>query len=100
MILEVAILKVKVGLANNFEADFAKASQYISTIDGYVNHSLQKCIETPNQYILLVNWETLEAHEVGFRQSAAYQEWKRLLHHYYHPFPKVEHYEEVLKMEK
>lgn len=40
----------------------------------------------------MVNWETIEDHEVGFRKSDKYQEWKKLLHHFYEPFPTVEHY--------
>ena len=63
---------------------------------GYISHQLQRCIEVPNRYILLVNWESLEAHTVGFRGSPDYQNWKRLLHRFYDPFPTVEHYELVL----
>ncbi len=62
---------------------------------GYISHQLQRCIETPSRYILLVRWETLEDHTEGFRRSSEYQEWKNLLHHYYDPFPEVEHYEVV-----
>ena len=54
-------------------------------------------MEADNKYLLLVEWETLEAHTAGFRQSAAYLEWKLLLHHNYEPFPVVEHYELVLE---
>ena len=100
MILEVAILNVKPNRTDQFEKDFRKASQYISSIKGYVNHTIQKCIEQENQYILLVNWEKLEDHTVGFRQSEVYQEWKKLLHDYYDPFPKVEHYKMVFANEK
>lgn len=100
MILEVAILHVKNGLEIEFESDFKIASQYIITINGYLNHSLQKCIENKNQYLLLVEWEKLEDHTVGFRESEAYLEWKKLLHHYYNPFPVVEHYEMVLENKK
>ncbi|OYX25019.1 MAG: antibiotic biosynthesis monooxygenase [Flavobacteriales bacterium 32-35-8] len=96
MILEVAILKVKKGQEKQFEIDFATAGQYISSIKGYMNHSLKKCIEHDNQYILLVNWEQLEDHTIGFRQSSQYLEWKNLLHHYYDPFPLVEHYETII----
>jgi len=92
MILEVAILEIKEGLNESFEKDFAKAEQYISSIDGYINHSLKQCLEQKNKYILLVNWETLEAHTIGFRKSEVYQNWKELLHHYYDPFPVVEHF--------
>lgn len=95
MILEVAILDVKPNLEQEFEQNFAKAQAIISSMTGYVSHQLQRCIEKPNRYILLVNWQTLEDHEHGFRQSAQYQEWKALLHHFYDPFPTVEHYQSV-----
>ena len=96
MITELAILFVKDGEQDNFQLDFAKAGQFISSIKGYSGHSLQKCIEHSNKYVLLVNWETIEDHTVGFRQSAVYQQWKSLLHHYYDPFPVVEHYEMII----
>ncbi|MCG9676815.1 antibiotic biosynthesis monooxygenase [Vibrio sp. Isolate23] len=95
MILEVAILDVKPDMEKDFEQNFSKAQAIISSMQGYVSHQLQRCIENPRRYILLVNWQTLEDHEVGFRQSAEYQEWKALLHHFYDPFPTVEHYESV-----
>jgi heme-degrading monooxygenase HmoA len=95
MILEVAMLNVIVGKEEDFEKDFKIASKYISSIEGYINHSLRKCIENKNKYILLVEWQTLEDHTIGFRKSEAYLEWKRLLHHYYDPFPTVEHYESI-----
>jgi heme-degrading monooxygenase HmoA len=100
MILEVAMLHVKEGSGFQFESDFAVASQFIASIPGYVGHSLRKCIEDKNKYLLLVNWEKLENHTVGFRESDAYLEWKKLLHHYYNPFPVVEHYEMVLEHQK
>lgn len=92
MILEVAILNIKPQQNQAFEAAFQQAAPIISSMKGYLNHQLKKCIEIPNQYILLVNWETLEDHEIGFRQSPEYQQWKALLHHFYDPFPTVEHY--------
>jgi len=95
MILEVAILEVKPKQEQAFEAAFAEAQLIISGMKGYVSHELQKSIENPSRYILLVNWETLEDHTVGFRKSAEYQEWRKLLHHFYDPFPTVEHYKAV-----
>ncbi len=92
MILEVAILNVRAGEEKAFEAAFDKAQEIISIMDGYVSHQLQNCIEKPNRYILFVNWQTLEDHTIGFRTSKEYQEWKTLLHHFYEPFPEVEHY--------
>ncbi|MEZ4879158.1 MAG: antibiotic biosynthesis monooxygenase [Chitinophagales bacterium] len=93
MIVEVAILIVKAEQISQFEQDFAIAKPYISSIKGYIKHSLLKCIEQENKYILLVEWENLEDHTIGFRQSNQYLEWKKLLHHYYEPFPTVEYYE-------
>ncbi|MNV92558.1 Antibiotic biosynthesis monooxygenase [compost metagenome] len=95
MILEMAVLHVKPGLAEDFELSFKEASRIISGMKGYISHELQKCMEQDNQYLLLVRWETLEDHTIGFRESAEYLEWKSLLHHFYEPFPMVEHYTKV-----
>ena len=97
MILEVAILDVKPGQENAFERDFVRASAYISAMKGYLSHELQHCLEKPTRYLLLARWETLEAHTEGFRKSTSYLEWKKLLHHYYDPFPTVEHYAKVFE---
>jgi heme-degrading monooxygenase HmoA len=97
MILEVAILDIKPGLAADFEAAFKIASTIIAAMPGYISHELQRCLETVDRYILLVRWQTLEDHTVGFRQSPEYQEWRSLLHHFYEPFPIVEHYELCFK---
>lgn len=93
MILEVAILDVIPGREEELQAVFTIASPIIASIPGYLSHQLQHCVEKPNRFLLLVNWETLEAHTVGFRGSERYQEWKKLLHHFYDPFPIVEHYQ-------
>lgn len=95
MILEVARLDVKAGETAEFEAAFAQAAPIIASMCGYHGHELQRCVEMPNRYLLLVRWERLQDHTVGFRQSAEYLEWKRLLHHFYDPFPMVEHYESL-----
>jgi heme-degrading monooxygenase HmoA len=95
MILEVAPLQIRAGQSARFEADFRSAQQIIASMPGYISHELQRCLERRDEYILLVRWESLEAHEVGFRQSPQYREWRRLLHHFYDPFPEVSHYEGV-----
>lgn len=95
MILEVAMLQVKPGLEADFERAFKQASAIISAMNGYIHHELQRCIEVDGKYVLLVQWEKLEDHTNGFRESPRYQEWKTLLHHFYDPFPTVEHFEYV-----
>jgi heme-degrading monooxygenase HmoA len=92
MVLEVATLQIKPGQTAAFEAAFAQAQQIIAAMPGYLGHELQHCIEDSHQYVLLVRWAKLEDHTVGFRQSAQYQKWRTLLHHFYDPFPTVLHY--------
>lgn len=93
MILEVAILNVRAGLGSAFEASFAEAGTIIAASPGCISHELHRCVEIADRYILLVKWRSLEDHTTGFRGSAGYQQWKALLHHYYEPFPAVEHFE-------
>jgi heme-degrading monooxygenase HmoA len=95
MILEVALLQIRDSLHPEFETAFGLAQQIIASMPGYLGHELQRCIEQPNHYILLVRWETIEHHKIVFRQSSQYQEWRKLLHHFYDPFPTVLHYAAV-----
>jgi len=92
LVLEVAILNVIPGQEDDFLKAFSQAKEIISKMAGYISHQLKRCIENTSQFILLVEWEKLSDHTVGFRQSKEYQEWKALLHHFYSPFPTVEHY--------
>jgi heme-degrading monooxygenase HmoA len=90
------MLPIKPGLSAEFEAAFQVAALIIAAMPGYVSHDLQRCLEVDHRYLLLVQWQTLEDHTIGFRQSAQYQQWRALLHHFYEPFPVVEHYQTVL----
>ena len=98
MILEAALLQVKPGQSEAFESAFGEAQQIISSMPGYQSHELQRCLEREGQYLLLVRWDNVAAHEEGFRKSPQYQQWRTLLHHFYEPFPTVFHYEKVADM--
>lgn len=95
MILEAAVLSVRAGQSEEFQLAFREAQRIIASVPGYLSHELGRCIERPDEFLLLVRWASLDAHEIGFRQSQQYQEWKRLLHHFYEPFPTVAHYNRV-----
>lgn len=95
MILEAVMLNVKSGRESDFEGTFKQAATIISSMNGYLSHELHKCIEVKGKYLLLVRWTNLAAHTVEFRESTEYQQWKKLLHHFYDPFPIVEHFEEI-----
>ena len=95
MITEIALLKIRKGQSAAFEEAFAGAQPIIEAAQGYIQHELQQCIENDEKYLLTVRWNTLEDHTTGFRESAGYREWKKLLHHFYDPSPLVEHYKRI-----
>lgn len=97
MVLEAALLQVKAGEESAFEDAMRHAAPVIASAAGYVGHTLQRCIETPGRYLLLVQWQTLEAHTVGFRGSPAFAEWRAIISPYFAAAPAVEHYDGVLK---
>jgi heme-degrading monooxygenase HmoA len=95
MVLEHAVLDVIAGREEEFGQAFHSAKSIISSMPGFRSLRLERCIERPSRYLLLVEWDRLEDHTEGFRGSPEYEEWRRLLHHFYDPFPTVEHYAEV-----
>jgi heme-degrading monooxygenase HmoA len=95
MITEIALLKIKPGQSAAFEDAFIEAQPIIEAAKGYIQHELQQCLEDSDKYMLTVRWKTIEDHTTGFRESAGYQQWKKLLHHFYHPMPVVEHYKRI-----
>jgi heme-degrading monooxygenase HmoA len=92
VVLEVAVLNIRLGESRAFEAAFAEASPIIAASPGHQRHELRRCVEAADRYLLLVWWDSLESHTRGFRRSPGYQRWRELLHRFYDPFPDVEHY--------
>ena len=97
MILEHALLPVRPGLEPAFEAAFAEARPLIEATPGFGGLRLARSAESPSTYLLVVEWESVEAHTVGFRTSDRYARWRELLHHFYDPFPTVEHFATVVE---
>jgi heme-degrading monooxygenase HmoA len=95
MVTEMAFLQVRKNQTDQFERAFFKAQKILSSMQGYRGHELQRGIERDDTYVLIVRWNTLEDHTVGFRGSPQYIEWKNLLHHFYDPFPQVEHFKKI-----
>ena len=92
MILEAAILNVKSGKAAAFEAAMREARPLIEATPGFQKMEVRPCVETKDRFLLLVWWGSVEAHTQGFRQSDRYSAWREKLHHFYDPFPVVQHY--------
>ena len=64
----------------------------VASVPGFRGIRVSRGLERPATYLLLVGWDSVEAHEVGFRGSPPYARWRALLHHFYEPFPVVEHF--------
>jgi heme-degrading monooxygenase HmoA len=96
VITEHAILEVKPGQEDEFVAAMDHAKAIIAASPGFVSLRVERCLERPGRFLLLVLWEHLEDHTEGFRGSRAYEEWRTRLHHFYDPFPEVEHFEAVV----
>jgi heme-degrading monooxygenase HmoA len=95
LITEHALLPVIPGQEEEFIETMDRAKSIIAASPGFISLRVSRCLERPSTFLLLVEWESLEAHTEGFRGSEAYQEWRDLLHHFYDPFPVVEHFETV-----
>ena len=92
MITEHAILNVIPGREDDFMATMERAKSIIAASPGFHSLRVERGLEHPSTFLLLAQWDSLEAHTEGFRGSGAYQEWRSLLHHFYDPFPVVEHF--------
>ena len=95
-VLEHVVLPVLPGLEAEFEAAFAEARPLLEASPGFRRLTLSRGIETPNHYLLLVEWDSVDDHEVDFRGSPAYDRWRALLHEFYAPFPTVAHFTAVI----
>jgi heme-degrading monooxygenase HmoA len=94
-ILERAELPVIAGREAEFERAFAAVRHLPTRIEGFRSLRLVRGIESPSLYVLLIEWDSVEAHEQGFRRSGEYEQWRAALHHFYDPFPVVEHFTTV-----
>ncbi|MFV0680903.1 antibiotic biosynthesis monooxygenase family protein [Ottowia sp.] len=94
MIIEVADFRVAPEKRGEFQSAMADAVQRVlSKAEGYLGHEILSGLESPERVLLIVRWQTLEAHTVGFRQSPAFAEWRTIIGPYFVQAPLVEHFE-------
>jgi heme-degrading monooxygenase HmoA len=96
MITEHALLEVSPGKEAEFVDAMERVKALIANSPGFVSLRVERGVERPGCFLLLVEWQRLEDHTEGFRGSSAYEEWRAALHHFYEPFPVVEHFEVVV----
>jgi heme-degrading monooxygenase HmoA len=95
MIIEFAQLTIRAGSEQQFEAAFPAAIKILGGSKGYVSHELRRSMETPNRYALIVQWQTLEDHTVGFRGSPAFTQWRAHVGPFFEEPPVVEHFQPI-----
>lgn len=93
MILELADIRIQPGKQAEFDAAIRRGvEQVISQAKGFCGYKINKGVESPERYLLMIFWETLENHTVDFRQSPAFQEWRAIVGPYFAAPPSVEHF--------
>lgn len=93
MIIEVAHVKIKDGQNQPFEAAVKQAVEVFKRVPECRGLHLQHCIEAPDEYQVVIRWDTLEAHTVTFREGPLFQEWRGLVGQYFAEPPQVQHFD-------
>jgi heme-degrading monooxygenase HmoA len=98
MIMEHADIRIQPGRQAEFDAAIKKGVEtVIAKAKGYKGHRVVKGIESPERYVLMIFWETLENHTVDFRGSPAFQEWRAIVGPFFAGAPTVEHFDLLLE---
>ena len=92
VIVEHAVLNVKSGEEEAFIVAVTEGLPLLAATEGFLSAKVSRGIESPSTFILDVEWASVEAHTEGFRGSERFATWKALTHHFYEPFPVVEHF--------
>jgi heme-degrading monooxygenase HmoA len=101
MILEIADIRVAPGRAPEFAKEIKRgADTVIAKAKGFAGYKVNHSLESPERFVLMIYWQTLEDHTVGFRQSPAFQEWRAIVGPFFAQPPLVEHFELVAMSEK
>ena len=100
MILEIADIRIHPGQQAAFEEALKKATEIVlPKAKGVNGFKVNRCIETPERYILQIFWDTLEDHTVGFRQGPLFAEWRSCIGPFFAGPPLVEHFTLLMKSE-
>ncbi|MEU6350824.1 antibiotic biosynthesis monooxygenase family protein [Streptomyces sp. NPDC047072] len=95
MVVEHAELTVEAGREAEFQEVFGKAREVLAEADGFRWAELLRCEERPSVFLLLVGWESVEAHMTGFRESERFGRWRALVGPFFAAPPAVEHHRVV-----
>jgi heme-degrading monooxygenase HmoA len=93
MILELADIRIQAGQQADFDIAIQRGlDEVISKATGFCGYKVNKGIESPERYVLMIFWETLENHTVDFRESPAFLQWRAIVGPFFASPPVVEHF--------
>jgi heme-degrading monooxygenase HmoA len=95
MVLEVALIDVIPGQEDEFAAAYGKARETLATTPGFRSVRMTRGVESPSRFVLLVEWDSVEAHEQNFRATDRFSVWRGLIGPYFAEPPRVEHFTDV-----
>ena len=95
MVLEVALIDVQPGREDDFAAAYAQARPILATTPGCRSVRMTRGIESPSRFVLLVEWDSVTAHQDNFRTSERFGQWRALIGPYFAAPPVVEHFADV-----
>ncbi|MCW2631724.1 MAG: Antibiotic biosynthesis monooxygenase [Pseudonocardia sp.] len=91
MVLEIAEFSVTPGQEDDFAAAYHSAKQLLHGTPGFLSARMTRGIETTNRFVLLIEWDTLESHTVGFRESDLFVQWRQIIGPFFAAAPRVQH---------
>jgi heme-degrading monooxygenase HmoA len=95
MVLEVALIDVLAGQEEQFATAYGKAREVLLTTPGLLSVRMTRGVESPSRFVLLVEWESVEAHLENFRATERFTTWRGLIGPYFDGAPRVEHFLDV-----
>jgi heme-degrading monooxygenase HmoA len=95
MVLEIADIAVKPGTEEQFTDAVREGIKYVSDTPGFGSARLTRSVESPSRFVLLIEWDSIEAHNVGFRESENFTRWRGLIGPFLDGAPHVEHVNDI-----
>jgi len=95
MVLEVALIDVLAGQEEQFVAAYGKARAVLVSTPGCLSARMTRGVESPSRFVLLVEWDSVEAHLENFRATERFTTWRGLIGPYFDGAPRVEHFTAV-----
>lgn len=97
MILEIVTAQIKAGQEAAFEQAFTEASRFIAAADGYIKHELRRCVEVQGKYLIMIHWNSIDDHMVGFRGSQNFTDFRAIVSPFYDGPSQMNHFELVMQ---